>query len=98
MAEQLEETEPETTELPEDSKPAPMIYRVTNRTESGRAVVVVYCGTDRQRARRAYHTLTPDGVGQARAETIVDAGTGDFTDDVITQMRIRAPRIRIPSD
>jgi hypothetical protein len=74
------------------------IYRVSvksthalqpgNTTDWNREVL--YCGTDRDEARAAYHASTPgdynrghgNGVRKTVSEVIEDAETDDFDDDV----------------
>lgn len=78
------------------------IYRVTARTtgsvQPGRGATfwqreVLYCGTDRSKARVAYHASSPKDYGgsygnRAREtvmEIIEDAETGDAADDTVTE-------------
>lgn len=74
------------------------IYRVTVRTTSswqpGSGTLwqwsVLYCGTDREEARVAYHTSTPAdywrGRGNSAQETVCevieDSDSDDFADDL----------------
>lgn len=68
------------------------LYRVhTCKADSGVVIVVRYCGSDREKARTAYHeyvpydqSASPGGPVQTVMQTIDDAGTFDFADDVVT--------------
>ncbi len=75
------------------------LYRIIRRSTGSLqpdgttwSVEVLYCGYDRHSARQAYHASEPEDFGggygngkrETIGETVTDAETGDFADDVVS--------------